>query len=93
MFVKIVWEKKKKAVASIEHVYECNHYETRFWREGSNTGERMCLIIMTLNGQDQMAEIGEGDGVFFMNENGRTIDSIDWRDYRVDEAPLPTVKS
>lgn len=91
MFVKIIRQKSKEAVAQIEQVYECDRYETRFWPEDTKTGGRMCLIIMTRNGQDQRAEIGEGAGAFFMNGNGRTIDSIDWRDHRVDEAPIPLV--
>lgn len=86
MFVKIIRAKRKDDAAQIEKTYECDRYETRFWRQDTNTGDRVCLIIMTRNGQDQAAEIGEGDGAFFMNENGRTIDSIDWRDHRVDEA-------
>ena len=86
MFVKIIWQKREEAAAQIEKTYECDHFETRFWPKDKKTGGRMCLIVMTRNGQDQTVEIGEGDGAFFMNENGRTIDSIDWRDHRLDEA-------
>ena len=70
MFVKIIWDKPKEAEVQIEITYECSRFETRFWREGSDTGKRKCLIVMTRNGQEQWAEIGEGDGAFFMNENG-----------------------
>lgn len=89
MFVKIIRKYPKDAVALIEQVFECTRYEARFWPKDEELG-RSCLIIMTRNGQEESVGIGEGDAAFFMNENGRTIDSIDWTDHRVDESPIPT---
>jgi hypothetical protein len=90
MFVKIVRHKGEDDAAQIEHTYECDHYETRFWRKDSSTGDRACLIIATKEGSRPMtSEIGEGDTAYFMNENGKTIDCIDWVDYRKSEASNP----
>lgn len=86
MFIKVVRPGK---IAQIENVYECDKYELRFWEEES---PQKCLILMKKYPDRLVGSVEierKNVGVYFMNEQGRTIDSIDWLDHRVDAEPIP----
>lgn len=75
MLVKIYWGKLNPVGW---HVYQCTDYfvNPRYADGYPEKGTVMLGATITLDGGKHDIIVGEGDLVYFMNDNGKTIDSI-----------------
>ena len=88
MFVKIVHTKPEH----IESVYECHRYKVRFFNLDAKTQiEKKCMISMEADGRPGSIHVElemNNVVVYFMNNEGQTIDKMDWL-YEEKTVPVP----
>ena len=79
MFVKIVsYDDKERE--KVEAVYECDRYELRYFPDDATQTWEKDNFLLTLEGSSNITLdlFKKNLGLFFMNNQGRTIDSYRW---------------